>query len=356
MKILIIKLSAIGDVIHTLPALNAIRKKYPDAHITWLVEEAASGLIKGHPAIDRILVSKRKQWIKDLSGLSCMNSIKEASGFIKKLRDTRYDLVIDFQGLLKSAILAGLSKGKCKAGFGRGMEHQEHSYLFLNKRISPVSMDNHALKRSLMLIDSMGIGCGDIVFNLPVTGHDKRLADDLLDNFLNNSLIGHEIKAPRLLFAVNPVAKWETKLWSNGKFAVLADRLIEQYNARVVFTGSAQDRKIIQSIISDMKQEAADLSGKTSLKVLAAIYERANCLVSTDTGPMHLAAAVGTPVVALFGPTAPWRTGPFGKGHKIIRAGLCCSPCFKRQCTAIDCMKQISVDDVLAGVNKLDLT
>ena len=352
MKILIIKLSAIGDVIHTLPALNAIRKKYPDAHITWLVEEAASGLIKGHPAIDRILVSKRKQWIKGLSGLSCMGSIKEVYDFIKKLRDTRYDLVIDFQGLLKSGILAGLSKGKCKAGFGRGMEHQEHSYMFLNKRIFPVSMENHALKRSLMLIDSMGIGGGDIVFNLPVTGHDKRLADALLDN----SLTGHGIKAPKRLFAVNPVAKWETKLWSNEKFAVLADRLIEQYNARVIFTGSAQDRKIIQSIMSNMKQDAADLSGKTSLKVLAAIYERADCLVSTDTGPMHLAAAVGTSVVAIFGPTAPWRTGPFGKGHKIIRAGLCCSPCFKRQCSTNDCMKQVSVDDVLAGVNNLNLT
>jgi ADP-heptose:LPS heptosyltransferase len=106
--------------------------------------------------------------------------------------------------------------------------------------------------------------------------------------------------------------------------------------------------------LSPKKQtDAVNLAGETSLKMLAALYEKTAFLISTDTGPMHLATAVGKPVAAIFGPTAPWRTGPFGSGHQIIRAGLACSPCFKRQCRTADCMRQISVQDVLDAVKKM---
>jgi 3-deoxy-D-manno-octulosonic-acid transferase/heptosyltransferase-1 len=302
------------------------------------VEEAAYGVIKGHKALDRIIVSKRKTWLKGLVRRSCLKNIREACGFIKDLRDTRYDLILDFQALLKSGVLIGLARGGRKIGFDKGMEHQEHSYIFLNERIKPVDMEIHALTRGMMLLESIGIQSREAVFNLPVSDQDRNAANDLL--------IQHGIKTPELLAAINPVAKWETKLWDNAKFAKLADSLIKQYNAKVFFTGSAEDRELILDIISRMKCKAYNLAGMTSLKTLAALYEKTSIVVSTDTGPMHLAAAVGTPVVALFGPTAPWRTGPFGHGHKIIRADLECSPCFKRQCNTIDCMKQISVDQV----------
>ena len=345
MKILIVKLSAIGDVIHTLPALNAIRKHYPDAHITWLVEEAASSLIEGHTALNRVLVSKRKTWLKGLAKRSCLKNIREACGFIKDLRDTRYDLILDFQALLKSGVLIGLARGGRKIGFDKGMEHQEHSYIFLNERVPPVDMEVHALIRGMMLLESIGIQSREVVFNLPVSDQDRNAANDLL--------MQHGIKTPELLVAINPMAKWETKLWDNLKFSNLADRLIKQYNAKVFFTGSAEDRELILDIISRMKCKAYNLAGMTSLKTLAALYEKVSIVVSTDTGPMHLAAAVGTAVIALFGPTAPWRTGPFGAGHQIIRAGLECSPCFKRQCKTIDCMKQISVERVLDAALKV---
>lgn len=342
MNILIVKMSAIGDVIHTLPALHAIRKHYPDARITWLVEEAASGLVEGHQALDRVLVSKRKRWVRGILGSSCLESIREVHHFIKELRDTRYDLVLDFQGLLKSGVLVGLSRGKRKIGFDKGMEHQEHSYLFLNERVPPVDMDNHALLRGMMLLDVLGIQSKEIVFNLPVQDQHRDMVDDLL--------VRHGLREFKPLVAIHPGAKWETKLWSNQKFSSLADRLIEQYDAKVVFTGSQADRRTIQDIMSGMKGEAANLAGETSLKTLAALYEKTDFLVSTDTGPMHVAAAVGTPVVALFGPTAPWRTGPFGTGHQIIRAGLECSPCFKRKCDSVACMRDISVEQVFGSV------
>ena len=344
MKILIIKLSAIGDVIHTLPALNAIRKKYPDAHITWLVEEAAYGVIKGHKALDRIIVSKRKTWLKGLAGRSCAKNFRKVCSFVKQLRDTRYDIILDFQALLKSGVLIGLARGGRKIGFDKGMEHQEHSYIFLNERVPPVDMEVHALTRGMMLLEAIGISSSEVEYNIYISGKDRNAADDLLMHC--------GIKAPKLLVAINPMAKWETKLWDNLKFSNLADRLIEQANADVIFTGSREDSEAIEGIISNMKVRAANLAGRTDLKTLAALYEKASIVVSTDTGPMHMAAAVGTPVVALFGPTAPWRTGPFGEGHKIIRVGLECSPCFKRQCKTIDCMKQISVEQVLNAVER----
>ncbi len=347
MNILIVKLSAIGDVIHTLPALNAVREYYPDANITWLVEEDASDIIEGHRSLDRVLISKRKRWIKGLLGSSWKNNIKEVFGFIRELRDTEYDLIITFQLLIKSGILIGLSRGKCKVGYGRGMEHMEHSYLFLNKRISPVGMDNHALLRGLMLLEAIGIKHREIKFNIFVQDQDRNKINDLLKK--------HGIKKFKRLIAINPMAKWTTKLWSNAKFAELADSLIKQSGTKVVFTGSKGDRKTIQNIISCMKEDAINLAGETSLKMLASLYEKINFLVSTDTGPMHMAAAVGTPVVALFGPTAPWRTGPFGAGHHVIRANIKCSPCFKRQCKTNDCMNQISVKDVLDEIQKMEV-
>ena len=347
MNILIVKLSAIGDVIHTLPALNALRKYYPGARITWLVEEDSSALVKGHPAVDQVLVSKRKRWVKGFLGPSPWNNVKEIYRFIKRLRGTRYDLVIDFQALLKSGVLIALTRGRRKIGFGKGMEHQEFSYIFLNERIPAVDMDKHALLRNMMLLDALGIPSGDIEYNLPVQDQDRELVDSLL--------LQHGIGNSKLLVAINPVAKWNSKQWDNLRFAELADQLVNQYEASVVFTGSQPDHRIIQDIITRMETKATNLAGKTTLIALAALYEKTDLVVSTDTGPMHIAAAQGTPVVALFGPTAPWRTGPFGSAHQIIRVDLECSPCFKRQCETSDCMEKISVEQVLASVQKLGI-
>lgn len=347
MNILIVKLSAIGDVVHTLPALNAIRKHYPKAHITWLVEEAAYGIIEGHRALDRIIVSKRKDWMKKLLGKSHIATIRKICRFIKELRDTRYDLIIDFQALLKSAVLVWLARGKCKMGFDKGMEHMEYSYLLLNHRFAPVDMDNHALLRGMMLLKPLGIESDEIEFHLPISDEDRKSVDALLKK--------HDIKPGGRLIAINPVAKWETKLWSSRKFAWLADSLRERFPVDLVFTGSRGDRKKIDGIIDGMQDSAVNLAGETTLKTLAALYEKAECVVSTDTGPAHVAAAIGTPVVAIFGPTAPWRTGPFGENHQVIRADLSCSPCFKRQCPTTACMDQIEVADVLAGIDRLRL-
>lgn len=345
MNILVVKLSAIGDVIHTLPALNAIRSHFPDAHITWLVEEDAGSLVEGHEALDRVLVSKRKRWTRGLRSSSFFSTLSEIYRFIKALRDTDYDMILDFQALLKSGVLIALARGQRKIGFGKGLEHMEHSYIFLNERIPAVDMEIHALSRGMMFIEALGIPSNTVEYKLPVSSHDHEKVDDLMRAY---GMLG-----AKPLIAINPVAKWETKLWTNKKFSQLADLLIDRYDAKIVFTGGPDDRPPIQDIMAAMKGQAVNLAGLTTLKMLAALYQKMVFVVSTDTGPMHMAAAVGTPVVALFGPTAPWRTGPFGSGHQIVRGGPECSPCFKRECKAIDCMELISVQQVIDAIHKL---
>jgi 3-deoxy-D-manno-octulosonic-acid transferase/heptosyltransferase-1 len=349
-NILIVKLSAIGDVIHTLPAANALRAHYPDAHIAWVVESAAAPLVQGHPALNRVIVSRRKAWARDLlSARRRGPALREVRAFVRALRDTRYDLIIDFQQLLKSGAIVALARGGVKSGFGPGMQHMEMSYLFLNRRVPRVSMEHHALPRSLMLLQALGVPAKEVVYRLPVNAADRQDVDGMLAQA--------GLSGSRRLVAVNPVAQWETKLWPNRRFARLADRLVLAYGADVVFTGGPEDRPVVADIISQMTQPALDLSGRTRLTTLAALYRRARLVVSTDTGPMHLAAAVGTPVAAVFGPTAPWRTGPFGPGHAVVRLGPECSPCFKRICPRGDhlCMAGLGVDAVLEGIERLGL-
>jgi 3-deoxy-D-manno-octulosonic-acid transferase/heptosyltransferase-1 len=150
---------------------------------------------------------------------------------------------------------------------------------------------------------------------------------------------------------VNPVAFWDTKLWENGKFARLCDRITEELKMKVVFTGG-RNQKTVKRIRSLMKFPSVNLAGRTTLRDLAYLYALSTLVITTDSGPMHISAAVGTPTVALFGPTDPARTGPYGEGHTVIRKNLPCSPCFLKKCETKRCMKEISVEDVFQAVKK----
>jgi lipopolysaccharide heptosyltransferase II len=152
---------------------------------------------------------------------------------------------------------------------------------------------------------------------------------------------------------IHPVAKWPTKQWPLENFARLADNLVGK-EASLVFTGSPDDREAVQSILGQIQnhQRVVNLAGKTDLKELAGLFSLADLVLTPDTGPMHLAAAVQAPLIALFGPTAPWRTGPYGNNHVILRKPLACSPCFKKKCPTMECMKSLSVEEVLEAVEK----
>ena len=342
MNILIVKTSAIGDVTHTLPALNAIRAYYPDAHISWLVEEAAQDIVRGHHALDDVQVSRRKKWIQDFHNNTPLLAIQEIIHFVRSLRSRTYDLIIDFQNLLKSSMFIALTRAKKKAGYGAGMAHSEYSYIVLNHRVPAVNMDYHAVYRELILIEKLGIPVKQIVFDLPVFESDRKA---IVQRLYHEGALNQ-----KPLVAINPMAKWDSKLWDLDRFPAIADQCAK-WGFQVVFTGSHDDTPGVNQIIKQMKSRAINLCGKTTLKTLAALYERSKLLITTDTGPMHIAATLNIPVVAIFGPTAPWRTGPFGNQHAVVRLDLPCSPCFKKQCENHECMKNIAVNQVLDAVN-----
>lgn len=336
MNILIVKLSAIGDVIHTLPPLAVLRTHYPDAHITWVIEEAASGLIVNHPHLDSIIVSRRKSWIKDLQNGRFNKVIKEILSFIRALKSRPYDLVIDFHGLLKSAMIVWLSGGKRKLGYD---SLQELSGLFLTEKI-PEDMNKHAVDRYLDFVRYLGADADNPSFIIPI--------DDDAHNHVEHLLRANKLEPGSPFIAVSPQALWETKLWDDDKFAGLCDQIAAELKIPVILTGSEQSA--IVSIQSRMHFPAVNLAGQTTLQELACLFSFAEMLITTDSGPMHLAAAMGTPVVALFGPTDPKRTGPYGKGHRVIRQDLPCSPCFLKTCDTKQCMTGLSVDIVFKAV------
>jgi 3-deoxy-D-manno-octulosonic-acid transferase/heptosyltransferase-1 len=264
--------------------------------------------------------------------------INEIKGFLRTLRSVQYDVVIDLQGLFKSGVLVGLSKGKRKIGPSGG---REGSWLFLSERPFTVDYDEHAVDRYLKAAEFLGCDLHSQEGKIPVSAEDEAEVDSIL----RKNGLGEE-----RLVCINPMARWRTKLWETERFARLADRIKSGFSCDLVFTGGADDRETVDRILSVMKHQGTNLAGRTSLKALASLFGRSRLLVTTDTGPMHIAAIMGCPVVALFGPTAPWRTGPYGDIHTVIQVPVDCAPCFKKKCDHRSCMKEITVSAVFEKV------
>lgn len=348
-NILIVKLSALGDVVHTLPALNALRRHYPNAQISWLVEPAARDILADHSALDHVLVWQRRDVEAALTTGRWLTAWRVFNGLRRQVRRERYDLIIDFQGLFKSGLWVGLARGGRKVGFGRGMERSaEGGHVFLNEPVPALSMDIHALDRNLRLLEAIGIPPEPAEYKFPVGGPARAQLESQLREW--------NIAAAARIVAIHPMTRWPTKLWLNDRFAMVADRLIAD-GLKVVFTGGPADQAALDEIANQMKSPMRRLDHRGGLKLLAALHERACAVVSTDTGPMHIAAALGTPVVALFGPTSPHRTGPYGEQHIVLRAGVPCSPCFSKSCKTkvvepMACMKLLTTDAVIEAVQR----
>jgi lipopolysaccharide heptosyltransferase I len=357
-RVLIIKLSSIGDVVHTLPSLYALRKGFEEsgvrAEIDWLVEEAASSILVGHPMIDNLIVVKNRGWINNR-----MENVKTA----RRLGARRYDIVLDFQGLMKSGIWVLLSKGKRRIGFANA---RELSHVFLNEKVAPeipsppVDQELHAVDRYLMLArHAVGVKADPdsaVEFPMPEMAPHIARVGRLFKKY--GFAAGPKAKG---FFAIVPHARWQTKLWGDDPFVELAKSAIALYDMDAVLIGGPMDRGALEKMRQRIGERAINLAGETDLAELAALFSKADFVVTVDSGPMHIAAAVGTPVVALFGPTSPERTGPYGRRdgrdgisgrHIVVTKKLDCSPCFKRRCPEPVCMTGITVEEVLAAVER----
>ncbi len=330
-RLLLVKLSALGDVIHALPTLEALRAAFPGAEITWLVEAAYAPLLAGHPALDRVWAAPRLRLGRQGHGRDLTACLHLAA----RLRREAFHLVIDLQGLLKSAIWTALARSPRKIGYHRT---REWSWLPLTERLAPYDPEAHAVRRYLNVAHYLGAPHSPPRFRL------EHLA--VAPGKLSSELAGWD------LVILHPGARWATKLWPAAAWAALAEGLTAR-GLRVALTGSAADRSLTAAIAAGARRPLLNLAGVTSLGELAWLFQRARLAVTVDTGPMHLAAALGTRVVALFGPTAPWRTGPFGEGHEVVRLALPCSPCFRRRCENPRCLTELPPAQVMAACEKL---
>ena len=328
MKILIVKLSALGDVLQVLPALNLLKKIYPQAEIDWLVEERNAELLINHPWLKRVLLFNKEFFKKP----------KVFYNFVRELRKTSYEAILDFQGLLKSGIFVFLAKARYKMGF---RNHREGSPLFYNVKFPPYDPNLHAVKRYLDLVIKSA----------------KFLTQDVsIPEF--NSKILYEIPLPERKPPFSPSkpfilliagARWETKLWpfENWKsFLEIAGDLRKKITFYFIGAPTEKELKAFAEEAEKNYQGVFSLVGKLSLKELVFLMKEAEVVLSVDTGTMHLASLLNKPILALFGPTSPERTGPWSELSIVLRESLACSPCFKRTCKNPLCMKNLSPERV----------
>ena len=333
-RILIIKPSSLGDVVHAMPTVAALRRRFPSAKITWLVKRKWAAVLEGNPHLDEVLAL-------DLS----------PTGWPAAWRAVRagsFDAVVDLQGLLRSAVLGWISGASVRIGFANG---REGSPWFYTERVTVPSPPIHAVDRYLLTAKYLGADPGEVKpsdFPLPHDAQAEARVEVLL--------VAAGIQAGGMLVAMNPSARWDTKRWPPESFAAVGDRLQQDGAARVALIGGRDERPLGEQVMRAMRTMPVDLIGRTTLKELIALLRRVRLLVTNDSGPMHLAAAVGTPVITLFGPTDPARTGPYGAGHTVLRSGVPCSPCFSRRCmnsVLMECLTTIHPEQVFDAAMRL---
>ncbi|QPJ65428.1 MAG: lipopolysaccharide heptosyltransferase I [Candidatus Nitrohelix vancouverensis] len=340
-KILILKMSALGDVVHTLPTLETLRANYPDAHIAWVVEERFRSLIDDHPDLDEVIAVNTRRWRKQIN----KDTFREIRQIVRELREKKFDLVLDFHGLLKSGLFARLSQAKDSWGFHKSNCKEAFSSFLINNHAPPMEADLHVVERNLTLAQA-ALPCAQtpMRFDLP----QSPSGDALIENYFRD----HPEMSRRRLAGINPGAGFRSKLWSLEKFAELGDRLSADHNFSILVTWGPGEEGMAQSIAARM-QEPCWVAPATTIVESLSIYRRLDLFIASDSGPAHLSAALNRPTVALFGPTNPARNGPYGAQTRCVFKKLPCSFCWKRTCPlgTDECMQSISVEDVLESVH-----
>jgi len=326
-KILIVKPSSLGDVVHSLPFLNAVKERFPKAEIHWVIAKGLEGLLTGHPMIHKVWLINKDMWKKTTH---IPHSFKEIHTLFRKLRKEHFDIVVDLQGLLRSGIITMMTGAPLRVGF---KEAREGSRFFYTHKIEG-GKDIHAVDRYLKIAGFLGCTTTDIYFPFPLS--------------FNSSPITHHSSLSGDYAVIVPGARKPANRWPARKFGELASML----PLRTLVIGSSSDTMLADEVVKTSKGNATSIAGKTNIKGLIEVIRGAKFVVSNDTGPMHIAAALGVPVFAIFGPADPKRTGPYGKGHTVIKEDISCAPCFKKKCKDIKCMYTLSVEKVYGVIAK----
>ncbi len=318
-KILVIKLRAIGDVLLSTPVLKNLRHNFPNSKIDFLTEPPAKEIIEGNPFIDELIIFEREK-----------NSIKK----FLNLRKRKYDLVIDLFCNPRSALITFATGARYRVGYafrGRGYAY--------NIKLKPRKEVHHNVEFNLDALRTIGLDIVDKKLYMPLSDESENFAKKFWDEYNLND---------KLVIALNPAGTWETKRWGLEKFASLGDMLAENLGAKIlILWGNDKELDDARKIYSSMKIKPI-IPPKTNLKQLASILKRCSFVISNDSGPMHIATAVGTPTLGIYGPTNPYAQGPYGEKHHWIRKeDLNCIACNLTKCTIGNiCMRDLSVDAV----------
>ena len=341
-KILILKFSALGDVVHTLPVAATLRKSLPDAHISWMVEERFQDILQGNPDIDEVIPLRTKVWRKNWNA----KSLNEILDTIKTLRQHKFDLVLDLHGLFKSSIIARLSGAPNRVGFHRKNCKEKLSTLFTNRRAPYMAGGLHVVDMNLTVLQT-ALSKVEETKNFPLQVPDE--ADKKIAHFFDQN----PDLTTRPIIAINPGAGFASKQWELDRFAKLADRIAKELGYSIMLTWGPGEEFKVQQISTHMQQQNW-IAPPTSILESIALYKRMALLVSCDSGPLHLGAAVGIPTVSIFGPTDPVRNGAYGMNHATVYKVLSCSFCWKKTCPleTKECMNQVTVDEVFETVKQ----
>lgn len=304
MKIALVKLSSLGDVIHALPVANALRRQFPHAALTWIVEAREFAVLKDHPDLDAVVPVDTRLWrrlIREPAGVREVG--QKLSRLTQRIRRAQFDVAIDLQGLVKSGLLTAYTGAPLRIGFALSYCREPLNALFTTHRVRPASHAVHVVEQCLSLLEPLGVRREPPVFRLP--------SDPEAERRINEFLAEQGVKPRDRLVALNPGAGRPAKRWPAEHFGRLAERLAVEAGAQVLLLWGPDEERIARAVASTMNARPF-LAPSTTIPELSALLRRASLVVAGDTGPLHLAAALGTPSIGLYGPTRAARNGPYG--------------------------------------------
>lgn len=356
-RVLVVRLSAVGDVLHALPAVHALAAARPDVEIDWLVEDRAAALLEGHPDLARVHVVPRARWRRTLRRpLSAPGALLDVARFVLRLVRRRYDAVVDLQGNLKSGLWAAAAGAPARVGLASG-EAREGNGFFVNRRVAVARAVRHRVERALRVL---GVVAGRA---LPFAGGGVApvVPDGDAAAWVARALHDRGLGARAFVVLHPGTSRFGAfKRWPTDRFAALAARIVRETDAAVVVTGAPGEEPLVEAVTAAAGVPTTGLV-TPNLATLAALVARARAVVAADTGPLHLAAGLEVPVLGLFGPKDAAVYGPYGRRPDgsagplavLVRDDVGCRPCAVRWCPDPVCMSGLEVDDVFTRLRAL---
>ncbi len=328
-RILIVLLGAIGDVTRALPLLTRLRRTYPEAYIAWAVEPTAAPLLDNHPALNEVLLYRR------------IRGPVAFFPFLREIRRHRFDLVLDLQRHAKSGLVSWWSGAPLRLGFHR-KNTKEGNWFFNTHTITPVPDFSLKLHQYLAFADALGLPDDGVHFDLRLREEEQQRVETLLSS------------TPHPFAAFFLGSRWPSRFWFPPATATVVRALRQEYGMGIVLLGSQSEASFAQEVSERIGGEVTNLSGQTSLRDLIGIFTRARLALGPDSGPMHIAAATGTPVISLWGATSPIRSAPWGSEELVLCGTAACSPCYTRRCPiGRACMQRITPEQVLEAARRV---